>query len=744
MVEMNRDPLITIVDTSDATTSSVETVLKQLVTHFNQEIHQIDEEKDTGPLIQPLPDDNETNGSDSDTWYLPKIVQYWLDEDLSPCPSSSELVEWIRGYETRIRPLLLDFVSKSSESSTNQFFGYIPVVLNYERILSQWLQRLQQRQDQHTLQSTAFTPQSVQQQRQQLLYFDTLYKSIELVSTDLTLLTSERYFPKLSSIGRHVVLRTLLRLLDHSLRVEALLDKDEDEGLDNANASRRENNAKRETSLRRCVVSLLAFPDEKNGVIGPGGVAPTLLDSSKHTVDATLAFPPNLSSPLVSLELSEQDLNIWNKTLDLNGVDWSSVTLVTTIWSGSDDIVKATEGVWTRLKAVVLKEKNPTKGQNDPTLNRTSFAQQQQEIIQQLGGPVPFYQNIRAHFFGRDMVDWQPQMHTSQQVVLGRRVTKSQPVVSDLPHRAIPSRMATALNSLRYLNALTHEERTSTAIWNSLIDELFPIVATLVDSNHNLEIGLGASGFLCLLTVFHQSDIKLSQLGDKGKTNLDNILSVLDLGFKISQGAATVAVGQAQCCAFRILEREYGRTLPLEYRNRRQKITQQWVKELMRFNRPDEDSRRWEVLTGGIVPFLCQMGRDTSTADGMEIGRQTLSVLLPLIDQDTILVDEKTEMVALMGLINLLLAAHPIMPNHGGKILSALLSAAALAARTSALHKLALYTGGVALVICGPKFTDGILNMVQDEQSRFQERLKASAASMVAVAAELDRNKNSH
>jgi hypothetical protein len=110
-------------------------------------------------------------------------------------------------------------------------------------------------------------------------------------------------------------------------------------------------------------------------------------------------------------------------------------------------------------------------------------------------------------------------------------------------------------------------------------------------------------------------------------------------------------------------------------------------------------------------------------------------------------VDQRTQSVAMISLINLMFAAHPIMPHHGGKILSALLGAAASLyieapnQRPSPEHKLAVYTGAVALLMCGSKFTNGIFALVEGPQDRgesqFQDRLRQSALEVKALAARL-------
>jgi hypothetical protein len=463
------------------TSSSVDNVLQQLVSHFNQEIHQILEHND---------DDNNNNYDDvhdplnRDEKDLPKIMQYWLDEILPSYPSCEELVIWIRGYETAVRPLLLNYVSKSTEVSlASTFIGYFPTMIHFELLLSQWLQRRQQKMDKEI--NASIPDVELQKQQQQ-----TLYKTIELVSTDLTLLTSERYFPKLpSKLRSNIILPTLLHLLDLILQVSSLVEKQHDGDIDQlVNDYLYQVKSKRDDSLRRCIVSLLAYEDdiptdETCNSVSPRDVAPSLLDSSQHNIDRLLAFPPTKTEPFQSLDVFVPDIAIWNQTLDLQHVDWENASLSTSPWC--DHVTsRVAQRVWKRLEAVVLPVET-TKERNDSDYTDDSTTKQLM-IVKHLGGLALFYKYVRAHFFGRDMVDWQPEMHTSQKVVLGRRVTKSQPVVNDPPHQVIPSRVVVALNSVRFLNACHSEqgmEKSPTAYWSSVMDDLFPVLASLVDSN---------------------------------------------------------------------------------------------------------------------------------------------------------------------------------------------------------------------------------------------------------------------
>jgi hypothetical protein len=74
---------------------------------------------------------------------------------------------------------------------------------------------------------------------------------------------------------------------------------------------------------------------------------------------------------------------------------------------------------------------------------------------------------------------------------------------------------------------------------------------------------------------------------------------------------------------------------------------------------------------GGLIPLLNQAKQN---AEAMEVGRFGLQILLPLIRWEFGLPGRKLQVAALVALINLMVAAYPIMPHHGGKIASDLMA----------------------------------------------------------------------
>ena len=642
---------------------------------------------------------------------LPPTVQYWLNEILSPSPSLAEITTWIQGYNDVIRPLLL---GSAADPSSCANLGYIPTLQNYELILSQWLKnRTINKYD------DSYDDDQANQEKVQELQ-NTIYKSIELISTDITLMTSTRFFPNVSPHLRcNIVLPTLLRLLQKTL--EILSTWGDDTELD----------SDRSRSLRRCVVSLLAF---ESPIISPCTVAPSLIDPTRHCIDRLCYFPP---AKVLNI-LSKEEVAHLNLSLKFNSIDWEgSVSLSTATWNDFNNGVsfRMAKGVWNQLGQYLLKRNlEDMKG-------KSHDFRLQNEVVKKLGGVGIFFKDIRFHFFGRDMIEWEPTMRSSQLVVMGRRITKTQPVISESSFEAIPSRIAVAMNGFELLLPRTQEQhdewKIANSAWKDIFEDIFPVCASLLDSNRSFQIGLGASGFCRLLDSFIESGVSLNELSGESQKFVENVLSVLDLAFQTTrEGPAAVIIGQAQSRTFGLLQ-DHGGDWEKEYRHRRRKVTQQWLTTLARSsNQTSSDSRSWELLVGGVIPLLLQHAKNQSTADAMEMGRFGLSSLLLLLDADTG-GDEKTKVASIVGLINLLFGAHPMMENHGGKIVCTLISTATIATSDSPLYKLICYTAAVSLVICGPKFTTSILDSIQSDTEHYQENIIPTVSDIIDVAGKI-------
>ena len=207
---------------------------------------------------------------------------------------------------------------------------------------------------------------------------------------------------------------------------------------------------------------------------------------------------------------------------------------------------------------------------------------------------------------------------------------------------------------------------------------------------------------------------------------------------------------------------------------------QQWLPILDRNNRHyTKDHLVWGLLVGGIVPLLYDAAASGENAACVEVGRLGLSAILTvlrgesgyndmfgtsgsdLVDgsmdvflgNDELDSDEKScgqkgfarsvavHMAALTALSNLLVAAHPVMPRHAGKIMCELvvylrrLSSVSKSGsgdgghrgiQRAAVQQLALHAAAIAAVICGDRamavlnhiaeseeYDDGVLDTVE-------------------------------
>jgi hypothetical protein len=823
----------------------VNQILKQLVEHFNQPVHDdvlsgdpVGEGNANDPLSSPPPPYfDPLLGMKPE---LLPVVQFWLDRLFSTISTTTThqpnnetaamigIVEWITGYESSIRPFLLQSA-----------VGCSTMLQQYELILSEWLShQITQEQQQRQTSKKSLSEETCSEEMVEVESYNKdptvsgvptitnplpqqqqLFRTIEILSTDITLMTSERYFPKFSPYVRsNIILPTLLQILDRVLETvrhifsmlghESVISASPavPQHLTDVGSGRRDNSS----SFRRCFISLLAFDGT---TMAPPAVAPTTLTVDGLPcggIESVCYYPP--------LNWQHHEVQTFDRQyFSFDSIDWNSVTLSTSVWNDPKTgiVLRAVDRIWSQLGSLLLGGEqfevqqeiqqsgddtntnvtnNNSNNPDHPTeqhLHQNNRRSQRQAIVRVLGFR-PLLEDIRKHFFGRDMVGWEPQLHTSQQVVLGRRVTKSRPVVDEKPYQAIPSRVVVTLNFLRLLDQADEDVDDPIIAWSNqkmIVDNLLPIFSTLLDSTSATFVALGASGMLEIVnlldrkagrTILHDGTDEHHHPLEGGesrnstnselswwRTLVDDGLDALERAFQSSHdGPVIVTIGQAQSKLLMHTHQLRNHYPTHQWANRRRRITGQWLFRLQRIShRPVTMSLCGELLVGGIVPLLLQhtMNATTTTAagtttrtiaaDSMEMGRLGLSALLPLIGGDYD-VDDKTLVLAMVGLINLLGGAYPIMCNHGGKIICHALAAIATIINntktkddSSFLLKknLAVHTGAVAAVICGPKFTTAILDDVLNNNntsnggSQYLECLIEAAIQVRELAGSLSK-----
>jgi hypothetical protein len=633
---------------------SVHAALDAIVQHYNQPVHVVEERP---PYFDPLL---------GHPPQIPPVIQLWIDRLILHEPE--DIVQWIHGYVTMVRPILI----QSQPSS-----GSVAVLQYFELLFSQWLDHDRKNQGKLSVKPTDLA---------------ILSRTLEVLASDITLLTAPDEI-KLSLYQRsNIVLPTLMRLIYHILGI--LLDYE---------AVQLDQNA-----LLRCFVSLLAFDPKR---IDPPFVAPSLLQPKNLQVVCSYS-PPDQGADKAD-----------DKFLSLESVDWTAVTLDGTLWN--DPVVgvasRAAVAVWKRLSVLCVDEETLNVVVEDdskieaPHKSEARRKMQSRVLHSALLGVERVSEAARAHFFGRDMVLWESEQRVSTRVMLGRTVETTEPVVKEKSYKIVPSRAHVFASFISLLgqqdNDLTRE----------VLVQVLPVCFELIDASNVRHMAIGATCLIHLLETIGVGNSVWDEF-------VGNALSVLNMAFKTNrEGPILLLVGRAQCLLFETTG---------EGNKERRQTTLQWLTVLNQTaHRSASEMICWELLIAGIIPLL-QQHANLPNADAMELGRLGLSTLLPLVAGD--FVDSKTQKAALVALINLMMGAYPIIPHHGGKIMSTLLAAAARASSNdggdmSDLYDIVVHAAAVAMALCATNKSNGevieneVIENIISASDSFQPRLVQAA-----------------
>ena len=294
---------------------------------------------------------------------------------------------------------------------------------------------------------------------------------------------------------------------------------------------------------------------------------------------------------------------------------------------------------------------------------------------------------VRAQFFGKE-----DDTHEDTLVRPSRPLTYPLKVSAPLPtkpaHRREHARIHAAMLFVKRIVSPSKQ----------VLSEILPICYSLIDSSLASLVAIGSTALMVLLDACKETE--------DWKDFEDTIVSILEIASKTSSDP--VALGHVCLACSRTFER-----LPHRGKDRRRFILRffQSVTYKMR-NRSDENGVLRGVIIGGLIPLLNQQ---TANAEAMEVGRLGLRVLLPLLRWDFGLSGRKVQVAAVVALTNLMVAAYPIMPHHGGKIVCELMACWGHTkrnlqdARLEADEKelcvvvlaLATHASALALVFCG-------------------------------------------
>uniref|UniRef100_A0A7S4SCL3 Uncharacterized protein n=1 Tax=Ditylum brightwellii TaxID=49249 RepID=A0A7S4SCL3_9STRA len=197
-----------------------------------------------------------------------------------------------------------------------------------------------------------------------------------------------------------------------------------------------------------------------------------------------------------------------------------------------------------------------------------------------------------------------------------------------------------------------------------VMSDILPIIYELIDSSNSKFQSCGGAAFLhvlgqCTPTSFveyHDTAVDILTLACR-ICNRDDAITLAILSKSIAE-------------VFRIAEGRKDKS-----RAKRRGVTSDLISLLKNVTYKGDAASIAALLVGGINPLLAQLASKAAQAESMELCRNGLSALLPLIRWDGTDVQHRTvQIAALTGLCSLMMGAHPVMRHHGGKVMSELLS----------------------------------------------------------------------
>lgn len=633
-------------------------VLEQLVQHYNQKVHIVEERV---PYFDPVLGQRRAE--------VPSIVSLWLDR-LTKSRSQHDILRLILGYGTTVRKCLIE-----------QSVGFVSVLQHYELLLSQLL----------------ISSQDPIEYELSAADGHRLSNQINLLVSDFAALTSESKFGFPPFVRCNIAIPTLVRIIHHCFTIVISQKGSHIFALD-------------DKTLARCAVSLLAFGEER---IDPILIAPQIFGSEDRTFQSICAYPPK-DKPKAFLA----------KWLTLNSVNWESMYLNGAAWNDLTSGVQSRTADMVWLDLASLSQNDAVCYQDFLNYPREEKRKIRLQVMKSLG-MEKVLEATRSHFFGKDHIfNESDENQLSTYTMMGKQVTRSQPSTKEKPYKSLSSRVYVALALVSYLN----EEKSVS--YQGLILNMLPVCLELVDSSNAAYIGLGSCALICLFGM-------TSRIGELA-VHVDQALQVLDLAFGANRdGRVLILIGQCQTRLLSIAGTTSGR--------HRRSFTTKWLTLLRQVaDGSGREFTAWEILVGGVIPLLYQHAQATNP-DAIEVGRLGLSALLPLIGGN--FVDTKLLVASLVGLINLMVGAYPMMVHHGGKILSHLLVATSeLKQKENAEMKdpttLALHTAALALAIVsegGNSFGEQVLDKIEHNGEAYQSTILEVVAEVRHQAACLSK-----
>jgi hypothetical protein len=596
----------------------IDTIITQLVEHYRQPVYQDEEERDYD-VLDPSTEEP----------VLPPVLQHLLGallENSSDAETSCAMfTEMIHSYEIRVR---FEFLSVSDFGSFRIQSMGVPVLTHFEMLFRCYVTRLI---DNGLLLKLACKAD--------------LSSSLELIASDITVLTASVFRGEEGeSTGQkslaNKALKTVWRLIQSFMKLFSFLP---------GNLSTK--------SMRRLLCTLLGCTKR---LVDPQDIVPRLPDTL-FCISQYWCHPPTTQRKFLEdiYAADPMDFAVYRSS----GRVWTEFQTETTI----------IPSIW---KYLLLSCAGDT--MQEEAVDQLEDDEIQIMVLSNLGYDE-IVKSLRAHFFGRDMVDpknEQIERSPRYELNLGhfeaiskakQQEEREKNTMNSKPYEKIPSRLHAVLTFL----VLIKNSGDAKAVRTTLA-EFIPICYELLGASNDVSIGKGS---ILLLHLLIMTEVHYNA-GDCPRTMIDqaeNLFTALDIVVKTCRdGRTLVMVGGAQRNLLRLLQSKRS-----DVQMRRRQATQQWFTILdTARHRTSDEKLVWGLLIV-LIPLLYDHMQQEN-ADAMEIGRLGLSALLPIVrltDASEFSVHgHQVPLLAVVALSNLLVVAHPIMHKHASKLICELVA----------------------------------------------------------------------
>jgi hypothetical protein len=451
------------------------------------------------------------------------------------------------------------------------------------------------------------------------------------------------------------------------------------------------------SAMTTCAVTLLAFGDSIN--------VRSLIRIQDYT---TVSFRDIVS------------YNVGTDWID----DWEMARLDSSAWNDavSGIVSRAAKSCWNALDVVLAQDatavhsdqRNKDNNQTATTTNDIAGDAVPRRVLQHLGW-TNMAISVRAHFYGRDVID--------ATTIVSKKQTWQYPLPQkpqESPTASIERRPSRVFVAIRYIFFLQEKPLTI-----NVLQEILPMVYTLLDSTPN-HVTIGAAALIHVLSLV--SSHELHEFQEMSRQVLERSLATT-----ARKGPAIFLLSVAQSRVYQLLL-ETNETVTVQ----RRRATQQILTTIYR--NASQTTLIQSLLVGGLVPLLQQLSMEPN-ASAMELGRLGLTTLLSVLN--TTFLDSNICGATLVALMHLMMGAHPILPRHGGQVMSQLLASFCRRAeycgdddKWDDLERVQTATAAMALLVCGER-AEVVLNEVEKHSNDYDDILVKQVSNVRTEASRL-------